>query len=36
LAKAWTANEPLLEIPTGRTAALTRERYELDEWNLKF
>jgi lipoate-protein ligase A len=36
LAAAWNAVEPLQDFPTSRTAALARERYGLDEWNLKF
>jgi lipoate-protein ligase A len=30
LAAAWNAKQPLLEIPSARIAALTRDRYELD------
>jgi len=36
LLKAWAASEPLSEIPLDRIARLAREKYELDEWNLKF
>jgi|SRR6266404_1790583 len=36
LLKIWNASEPLLEIPRDRISRLAHEKYELDEWNLKF
>jgi lipoate-protein ligase A len=36
LMKAWNASEPLSKIPRDRISHLAREKYELDEWNLKF
>jgi lipoate---protein ligase len=34
--QAWQANEPLTEIPFPQIERLAREKYALDEWNLKF
>jgi lipoate-protein ligase A len=36
LRKAWKASAPLAEIPYQRIASLARDKYRLDEWNLKF
>ncbi len=36
LAKAWNAAKPLDLIPFDQIERLTREKYALDEWNLKF
>jgi lipoate-protein ligase A len=36
LIKAWSAFESLEEIPRGRISQLALEKYEQDEWNLKF
>jgi lipoate-protein ligase A len=36
LSKAWDATAPLDPIPFDQIAALTREKYALDEWNLRF
>src|SRR5438105_894884 len=36
LHKAWSATEPLSQIPFDEIDSLTREKYALDEWNLKF
>jgi lipoate-protein ligase A len=36
LLKAWDAAEPLADIPSARVTLLAREKYLLDEWNLKF
>jgi lipoate-protein ligase A len=36
LGKAWNATTPLDAIPFDQIALLTREKYALDEWNLRF
>ena len=36
LIKAWDAQGVLDPIPFGQITLLARERYALDEWNLKF
>jgi len=36
LIKAWDANVPLAPIPSDKIALLAREKYALDEWNLRF
>jgi lipoate---protein ligase len=36
LSEAWHATEPLRDIPTAQIERLAREKYTLDEWNLKF
>jgi lipoate-protein ligase A len=33
---AWAATRTAREIPSQRVADLVRDRYSLDEWNLKF
>jgi lipoate---protein ligase len=32
----WGANDPLEKIPEKRIASLMREKYAMDDWNLKF
>jgi len=36
LAKAWNAITPLSRIPLDQITRLAREKYALDEWNLRF
>jgi lipoate---protein ligase len=36
LAKAWNATEPLAPLPLDEVTRLAREKYALDEWNLRF
>src|SRR6266404_2403295 len=36
LIKVWNASESLPEIPLDRISRLARQKYDLDEWNLKF
>jgi lipoate---protein ligase len=36
LAKAWDATDPLAPVPLEQITRLAREKYALDEWNLKF
>jgi lipoate-protein ligase A len=36
LARAWAAGETLTQIPFGKISRLACERYDCDEWNLKF
>jgi lipoate---protein ligase len=36
LQEAWKASEPLLDVPLDRIQCLARDKYALDEWNLKF
>lgn len=36
LLKAWNATHPLSQIPMDQITLLAREKYSLDEWNLKF
>ena len=36
LIKAWDATVPLAPIPSSQITLLAREKYSLDEWNLRF
>jgi len=36
LRKAWGADKQIPQVPFGQIAALCREKYQRDEWNLKF
>jgi len=36
LRECWQAKEPLTELPLERIEALAREKYETEEWNLRF
>lgn len=36
LAKAWVADEPLLDLPLDQIVLLAREKYQQDSWNYKF
>ncbi len=36
LSKAWHATAPLAPIPSSQITLLAREKYSLDEWNLRF
>lgn len=36
LATAWDAAQPMTRLPSEQIAALAREKYSRDEWNLKF
>jgi lipoate-protein ligase A len=36
LREAWQANEPLPQLPRVEIRRLAREKYALDDWNLKF
>lgn len=36
LRKAWSADEPLNEIPDDKITELAHDKYATDEWNLKF
>jgi lipoate---protein ligase len=36
LRKAWSADEPLNELPEKQITQLAREKYATNEWNLKF
>jgi lipoate-protein ligase A len=36
LIKAWDATAPLIPIPSSQITLLAREKYSLDEWNLRF
>jgi lipoate---protein ligase len=36
LSEAWQAESPLSDVPSARIERLARDKYALDEWNLKF
>jgi lipoate-protein ligase A len=36
LREIWSADEPLTELPEKQITQLVREKYAMDEWNLKF
>ena len=36
LIQAWGATTPLTQIPSDQITSLVREKYSLDEWNLRF
>jgi lipoate-protein ligase A len=36
LVKTWQASAPMTDIPYDQITRLAREKYSLDEWNLKF